>query len=283
MRIFSRRTKEKIIVSWLVIFSGIAVLPLFWIVGSIVWNGLPVISIEFLTSLPAPFGSSGGGIGNAILGTIIINSLASALGLPLGILTGIYLSEYASEGKMGQVVRTVVESLSGVPSIVIGLFAFTLVVIPVRHYTGVAAAIALGVMMIPLVAKATEESMKVVSNDLREAGMALGIPKYNITTRIVLGMAKGGVISGSLLAFARISGETAPLLFTSLFSFYWPTGIDQPIATLQVLIYNYAISGFADWVSKAWGASLLLALLVMSINVAVRVLGRKKSRNGGFC
>ncbi|MBC7078747.1 MAG: phosphate ABC transporter permease PstA [Candidatus Methanosuratincola petrocarbonis] len=276
MKFISRRAKEKLIIIVLVALSGAAVVPLFWIIGSIIWNGISVMSIEFLTSLPAPFGSSGGGIGNAIIGTLIINLFASGLGIPLGILTGIYLAEYAYDSKMGSAVRTIVESLSGVPSIVIGLFAFTLIVLTFRHYTGIAATLALGIMMIPLVAKATEESMKVVSNDLREAGMALGIPKYNITTRIVLSMAKGGVISGSLLAFARISGETAPLLFTALFSFYWPTGIDQPIATLQVLIYNYAISGFADWVAKAWGASLLLVLLVITINVAVRTLGRKK-------
>ncbi|MEM2126263.1 MAG: phosphate ABC transporter permease PstA [Candidatus Methanosuratincola sp.] len=277
MKLISRRAKEKLIIILLVALSGAAVIPLFWIIGSIVWNGISVMSIEFLTSLPAPFGSSGGGIGNAIIGTLVINLFASGLGIPLGILTGIYLAEYAYDSKMGSAVRTIVESLSGIPSIVIGLFAFTLIVLTFRHYTGIAATLALGIMMIPLVAKATEESMKVVSNDLREAGMALGIPKYNITTRIVLSMAKGGVISGSLLAFARISGETAPLLFTALFSFYWPTGIDQPIATLQVLIYNYAISGFSDWVAKAWGASLLLVLLVMAINVAVRTLGRKKN------
>lgn len=276
MSIISRRSKEKLIVAALILLSGAAVVPLFWIIGSIVWNGLSVISVEFLTSLPAPFGSSGGGIGNAIVGTLIINLFASGLGIPLGILTGIYLSEYAGNSRVGSFVRTVVESLSGVPSLVIGLFAFTLIVLSLRHYTGIAAIFALGIMMIPLVAKATEESMRVVSNDLREAGTALGIPKYNITTRIVLSMAKGGVISGALLAFARISGETAPLLFTALFSFYWPTGIDQPIATLQVLIYNYAISGFADWVAKAWGASLLLVILVISINIVVRMLGRKK-------
>ncbi len=276
MRLISRRSKEKLIIAALVALTGAAVIPLLWIVASIVWNGVSVMSIEFLTSLPAPFGSTGGGIGNAIVGTLIINLFASGLGIPLGILTGIYLSEYAYDSKMGSAVRTVVESLSGVPSIVIGLFAFTLIVLTFRHYTGIAATLALGIMMIPLVAKATEESMRVVSNDLREAGMALGIPKYNITTRIVLSMAKGGVISGALLAFARISGETAPLLFTALFSFYWPTGINQPIATLQVLIYNYAISGFADWVAKAWGASLLLVLVVIAINVAVRTLGRKK-------
>ncbi|MDI9643712.1 MAG: phosphate ABC transporter permease PstA [Candidatus Verstraetearchaeota archaeon] len=276
MRIFGRRTKERLILSVLVLLTGVAIVPLFWIVGSIIWNGFSAISLEFLTSLPAPFGSSGGGIGNAILGTLLINCSASIFGIPVGILTGIYLSEYSSKGRLGSLVRIVVESLSGVPSIVIGLFAFTLIVMTVRHYTGIAATLALGLMMIPLVAKATEESMRVVSNDLREAAIALGIPKYNVAIRVVLSMAKSGVISGSLLAFARISGETAPLLFTSLFSFYWPTGIDQPIATLQVLIYNYAISGFADWVSKAWGASLLLVLIVLVINLVVRVLGKQK-------
>jgi phosphate transport system permease protein len=178
------------------------------------------------------------------------------------------------------VVRTVVESLSGVPSIIFGIFAYSLIVLTVRHYTAIAAAFALGLMMIPLVAKATEESMRVVSNDIREAATALGIPKWIRTTKIVLSIAKGGVLTGCLLAFARISGETAPLLFTSLFSFFWPTGIDQPMASLQVLIYNYAMSGFENWILKAWGASLLLVIIVVSINVLVRSLTKPKYKGG---
>ncbi|HRR54253.1 MAG TPA: ABC transporter permease subunit, partial [Candidatus Methanomethylicus sp.] len=183
-------------------------------------------------------------------------------------------------GKLSSAIRASVESFSGVPSIIFGIFAFTLIVTNVRHYTALAAAFALGIMMIPIVAKATEESMRVVSDDVREAAIALGMPKWVRTVKIVLGVARGGVITGSLLAFARISGETAPLLFTALFSFYWPTGIDQPMATLQVLIYNFALSGYQDRVMQAWGASLLLVILVVAINIVVKIVTRQKYKEG---
>jgi phosphate transport system permease protein len=258
-----------------------AITPLIWIIASIVLNGISTISWEFLTSLPQPYGEVGGGIGNAILGTLIINAMASLWGIPVGVLTGIYLSEYDANSMWGSVVRTIVESLSGVPSIIFGVFAFSIIVLTVNHYTTIAAAFALGLMMIPLVAKATEESMKVVSNDIREAATALGIPKWIRTTKIVLSIARGGVLSGSLLAFARISGETAPLLFTALYSFFWPLSLNQPMATLQVAIYNYALSGSINWVQKAWGAALILVLIVLSINVIVRVATKQKYEGGG--
>jgi len=250
------------------------------VVCSVVINGFSAINLEFLTGIPAPYGESGGGIANAIFGTLIINAMASVFGIPVGILTGMYLSEYATRGKFSSAIRTSVESFSGVPSIIFGIFAFTIIVTNVRHYTALAAAFALGIMMIPIVAKATEESMRVVSDDMREAAIALGVPKWVRTVKIVLGGARGGVFSGSLLAFARISGETAPLLFTALFSFYWPTGIDQPMATLQVLIYNFALSGYQDRVLQAWGASLLLVILVVAINIVVKVVTRQKYKEG---
>lgn len=281
MAIISRRNKEKLVKSLCLLVTILAVTPLLWIIGSIVLNGASAMSWDFLTSLPKPFGDVGGGIGNAILGTLIINALASLWGIPVGMLTGIYLSEYDNNSRWGSVVRTIIESLSGVPSIIFGIFAFSLIVLTLNHYTAYAAAFALGLMMIPLVAKATEESMKVVSSDIREAATALGIPKWIRTMKIVLSIARGGVLSGSLLAFARISGETAPLLFTALYSFFWPLGLDQPMATLQVVIYNYAQSGFANWVQKAWGASLILLLIVLSINVIVRVATRTKYEERG--
>jgi len=280
MAIISRKGKERLIKYLCFLVTALAVIPLLWIIGEIVFNGISAINFEFLTSLPAPFGESGGGIGNAILGTLIINAMASLFGIPVGILTGMYLSEYDRNSRLGSLVRTVVESLSGVPSIIFGIFAYSLIVLTVRHYTAVAAAFALGLMMIPLVAKATEESLRVVSNDMREAATALGIPKWIRTTKICLSIAKGGVLTGCLLAFARISGETAPLLFTSLFSFFWPSGIDQPMASMQVLIYNYAMSGYENWVLKAWGASLILVIIVVSINVIVRYFTRPKYKVG---
>lgn len=276
MPLLSRRMKDKMVKYVCLLLSAIAIVPLFWIISTVVINGISILSWEFLTSLPAPYGEVGGGIGNAIYGTLIINALASLWGIPVGMMTGIYLAEYDKDSRLGSAVRSIVESLAGVPSIVFGVFAYSLIVLTVRHYTAIAGAFALGLMMIPLVAKASEESMKVVSNDLREAAIALGIPKWLRTIKVVLSIAKGGVLTGSLLAFARISGETAPLLFTALFSFYWPYSIDQPMATLQVLIYNYAVSGFGNWVLKAWGASLILVMIVVSINIAVRYLTKKK-------
>ncbi len=280
MRLISRKSQDRI-ATWLSFaITSLAAVPLLWIIGSVAINGMSAINLEFITAVPAPYGESGGGIANAIYGTLIINAMASAFGIPLGILTGTYLSEYATAGKFSSIVRVSVESFSGVPSIIFGIFAYTLIVVTVRHYTALAAAFALGLMMIPIVAKSTEESMRVVSDDLREAAIAIGIPKWARTLKIILGVARGGVITGSLLAFARISGETAPLLFTSLFSFYWPSGIDQPMATLQVLIYNYALSGYADRVLQAWGASLLLVVLVVLINVAVKTITKQRYREG---
>jgi len=280
MRLVSRKNANLLITLLSLAITIIAIVPLLWIIGCVIANGASAINLEFLTDTPAPYGESGGGIANAILGTLIINAMASLFGITVGVLTGMYLSEYANSGKFSSVIRASVESFSGVPSIIFGIFAFTLIVTAAQHYTALAAAFALGLMMVPIVAKATEESMRVVSDDMREAAIALGIPKWARTVKIVLGVARGGVITGSLLAFARISGETAPLLFTSLFSFYWPTGIDQPMATLQVLIYNFALSGYPDRVLQAWGASLLLVILVIVINVAVKVVTRPKYKEG---
>ncbi len=270
-----RRMKDLIMKLISTLITLLIAVPLLWIIFDVVIRGASALSLEFITSLPAPFGEAGGGIGNAIIGTLIINAMACIIGLPLGIATGIYLSEYSNGSRISALLRTAIDTLSGIPSIILGLFAFSLIVIRVGHYTALAAAFALSIIMIPVVSKATEEGMKTVSIDIREGAIALGLPKWIITTKIVLGIAKSSVITSSLLAFARISGETAPLLFTSLFSYYWPRGINEPMASLQVLIYNYAMSGFESWVVKAWGASLLLLLLVLSINILVRRFSTK--------
>lgn len=249
--------------------------PLIWIIFDVVIKGSSALSVDFITSLPAPLGETGGGISNAILGTLIINAMACLIGLPLGIATGIYLSEYSTEGRAPALLRTAIDTLSGVPSIILGLVAFSTIVVRIGHYTALAGAFALSLIMIPIVSKATEEGMKTVSLDIREGAIALGLPKWVITLKIVLGVAKNSIITSSLLALARISGETAPLLFTSLFSYYWPKGLNEPMASLQVLIYNYALSGFESWVKKAWGACLILLLSVLTINIMVRRLSAK--------
>jgi phosphate transport system permease protein len=247
----------------------------------VIYSGISSWNLSFFISLNGPIESTSGGIGNSILGTLIINALACLFGIPLGVLTGIYLAEYAQKSVIASVIRTAVESLAGIPSLIMGLFAYTTIVIYVHHYTALAAVLALGLMVIPLVGKATEESMRVISNDIREAAIALGIPKWIRTLKIVLGIASSGIISGSLLAFARISGETAPLLFTAAFSNYWPTGINQPMANLQYFIYTFAFnSALPAAVAKAWGASLFLITIVVGINIIVRIYIRPKYKEG---
>lgn len=268
-----RKLKDLIIKIISATITIIVAIPLLWIIFDVVIKGISVINLEFLTSLPAPVGE-GGGIANAIIGTLIINAMACVIGLPLGIATGIYLSEYGDNSKFSILLRNVIYALSGIPSIVLGLFAFSIIVVRIGHYTAIAAAFALSIIVIPIVAKATEEGMKTVSTEIREGAIALGLPKWIITLKIILGVAKSSVITSSLLAYARISGETAPLLFTALFSNYWPRSLNEPMASLQVLIYNYAMSGFEAWVTKAWGASLLLLLLVLIINIFVRKFSR---------
>lgn len=269
-----RKIKNALIRITSTIVVVLITIPLLWIIFDVFIKGISAISLEFLTSLPAPIGE-GGGIANAILGTLIINAIACAIGLPLGIATGIYLSEYSNDSTFSTFIRTIIYTLSGVPSIILGLFAFALIVIRIGHYTAIAAAFALSIIVIPIVAKATEEGMRTVSIEIREGAFALGLPKWIVVTKIILGVAKSSIITSSLLAFARISGETAPLLFTALFSYYWPRGINEPMASLQVLIYNYAMSGFEAWVIRAWGASLLLLLLVLSINILVRKISTR--------
>lgn len=275
----SRKAKELLVRAVTTFVSLSVAIPLLWIVADVVIKGLPAINFEFFTSLPAPFGETGGGVANAVLGTLVINAMSSLIGIPLGVLTGIYQSEYSGDKRIYSLIRTSIDSLAGVPSIILGLFAFTIIVMRIGHYTALAAAFALALIMIPPVSKATEEGMRSVPIEIREAAIALGLPKWVITLKVVFSIAKGSVITGSLLSFARISGETAPLLFTSLFSYYWPAGINEPMASLQVLIYNYAMSGFGEWVTKAWGASLLLLLIVLMINTLVRAVSKNK---GGY-
>lgn len=269
----SRKLKDFFVKIASAAVTAIVAVPLLWIILDVLIKGVSAINLEFLTSLPAPVGE-GGGIANAIIGTLIINAMACAIGLPLGIAAGVYLSEYGGDGKLSTLLKNAIYTLSGVPSIILGIFAFSIIVFRVGHYTALAAAFALSIIIIPIVSKATEEGMKTVPVDIREGAIALGLPKWIITTRIVLGAAKTSIITGSLLAFARISGETAPLLFTALFSNYWPRSLNEPMASLQVLIYNYAMSGFEAWVTKAWGASLLLMLLVLFVNVLIRRFSR---------
>src|SRR5918993_748535 len=247
-------------------FLGVAILVL--ILGYIAWQGVSSLSLQFLIDTPKPVGE-GGGIGNAIVGTLVLLALASVIGLPVGIAAGIYLSEYG-QGWFAGVVRFVADTLTGVPSIVTGVFVYTLIVLPMRQFSAMAGGVALGIIMIPIVTRTTEEMLRLVPHSLREGALALGAPQWRVTTGVVLPAARSGIATGAMLAVARVSGETAPLLFTAFGSRFFNVYLDQPMASLTVQIYNYAISPYDEWHAQAWAATLILMTLILVINITVR-------------
>lgn len=254
----------------------IAIIPLLSILYTVIVNGLPAIDLDFITQLPRPVGEPGGGLGNAIEGTFIVVGIACLIGLPVGILAGIYLSEFG-ENKFGRFVSFMADVLTGTPSIVAGMFGYTLIVLYFKSFSAIAGGVALSVLMIPIVTRTTEESLKLVPSSIKEASLALGIPGWKTTLYIVLNTGKSGIITGALLAIARISGETAPLLFTSFGNMFWSGGIDKPISTLPVQIYTYAITPFPDWHAKAWAGALILIVMILVLNIGVRFAARKIS------
>jgi phosphate transport system permease protein len=240
----------------------------------IAMQGLGSLNLRFLVESPKPVGE-GGGIGNAILGTVILLLLSSAIGLPFGIAVGIYLSEFGT-GRFGSLVRFLVDTLTGIPSIVTGVFVYTIVVVPLKHFSALSGGVALALIMVPIVARTTEEMIKLVPHSLREGALALGAPQWRTTLGVVVPAAASGIATGAMLAIARISGETAPLLFTAFGSRFFSYQLNQPIASLTVQIYNYAISPYDEWHAQAWAATLVLMALILSINIAVRFLTRSK-------
>ncbi len=253
-------------------FLGVALLLL--ILGYIAWRGVSSLSLQFLIDTPKPVGE-GGGIGNAILGTLVLLGLASVIGLPIGIAAGVYLSEFG-RGWFAGAVRFIADTLTGIPSIVTGVFVYTLIVLPMKQFSALAGGIALGIIMIPIVTRTTEEMLRLVPASLREGALALGAPQWRVTTGVVLPAAASGIATGAMLAVARVSGETAPLLFTAFGSRFFNVYLDQPIASLTVQIFNYAVSPYDEWHAQAWAATLVLMTLILVINVSVRFLTRKK-------
>lgn len=251
-----------------------AVVILLIIIGYISVRGASSLSIQFLIDTPKPVGE-GGGIGNAILGSFLMTGLASILGLPIGIAAGVYLAEYGRSW-FGQIVRFVADTMTGVPSIIVGIFVFTIFVLPMGRQSGLAGSIALAIIILPIVARTTEEMIRLVPKSMREGALALGAPNWRVTWDIVLPAAKTGIATGAMLAIARVSGETAPLLFTALNSRFYNFYMDQPMASLTVQIFNYATGPFdVEW-QMAWAATLILMLLILVINVLVRYLTRKR-------
>lgn len=251
-----------------------AIAVLVAILGYIGVRGISSLSIEFLTDTPKPVGE-GGGIGNSILGSAIMTLLAAFLGLPVGIAAGVYLAEFGRNW-FGNTVRFVADTLIGVPSIIIGIFVYTLVVLPMGRQSGFAGGLALAIIMIPIVARTTEEMISLVPNSMREGALALGAPQWRVTWNIVLPAAASGIATGAMLAIARVTGETAPLLFTALNSRFYNYYLDQPMSSLTVQIYNYATGPFEVEHAMAWAATLLLVGLILVINIIVRFFTRKK-------
>ena len=250
---------------------------LFLILGYLIWNGGTSLSLNFFTQLPKPVGETGGGMANAIVGSLKLLFLAAIMGLPVGLLAGVYLAEFGGK-TFSFVVRYTTDLLNGVPSIVIGIFAYSLVVLPVKHFSALAGGVALGIMVIPITVRSTEEFLRAVPGNMREAAMALGASRWKTIATVVLPAASGGILTGMLLALARVAGETAPLLFTAFGNRFWSQGWGQPIASLPVMIYTYAVAPYDDWHRQAWAAGLVLLGLVLVSNLGARfILARSKA------
>jgi len=252
--------------------SAVLVLvPLLAIFVYLLIKGIGSVNLAFLTQTPKPVGEPGGGMANAIVGSGLILLIASGIGIPLGIGCGIYLAEYG-RNRFGDFVRFTADVLNGVPSIVIGIVAYSLVVVRQKHFSAYSGGLALAIMMVPTVARATEEMLLMVPNSIREAALGLGIPKWRTTLSISLRTASAGVITGCMLAFARVAGETAPLLFTAFGNQYWNMNPNQPTAALPLQIFVYAISPFDEWHKQAWAGALILIVMIVFAVAAVRVV-----------
>ena len=258
--------------SW--IAAALVLLPLMAIFGYLVYRGIGSLDWAFFTQVPKPVGEPGGGMANAIVGSGFILLLASCIGVPLGVGTGIYLAEYG-QGRFGAFVRFTADVLNGIPSIVIGIAIYALVVIRQKHFSALAGGLALGIMMVPTIARATEEMLLMVPQALREAALGLGIPKWRTTLSIALRTASAGIITGIMLAFARVAGETAPLLFTAFGNSFWNMDPNQPTAALPLQIFVFAISPYEEWHRKAWAGALVLVVLIVTAVTSVRIVASR--------
>ena len=270
-----RRVRSSIMVGLMYVAAALAILPLLLIVIHLIRLGATSVNWAFFTQVQRPPGEGGGGMANAIVGTLIIIAIASGVGLPVGIGAGLYLAEKRVT-MLASAVRFLADVLNGLPSIVMGIFAWELLVKPVRHFSALAGGIALGAMMVPMVTRTTEEMVRLVPISLREAALALGYSRWRTALSIVLRTALGGIVTGALVAMARIAGETAPLLFTALGNQFWSTALRGPIAALPLQIFNYAISPYDEWHAQAWAGALVLVGIVFVISLAARVATRRR-------
>lgn len=259
----------------------IAVIPLMAVFVHTLREGVPALNWAFFTELPVPMGETGGGLGNCIVGSLILIGLASAVAVPIGVFGGVYLSEYG-EGRVAGIFRWIVDLLASLPSIVVGLYVYAVVVAPMKTFSAYAGAAALAILMVPIVVKTSEEVLKLMPQHVREAGLALGLSRWRVIIYVVLRGRIPAVATGVVLALARIAGETAPLLVTAFGNRNWPQSLNQPTASLPVQIYNYAISPYAVWHQQAWGGALALVALIFAINILTRLLTAGDPAQRGF-
>jgi phosphate transport system permease protein len=269
-----RAVTNQIVIGACVLAACLVVLPLVLIVGYLLANGVGGLNLAFFTHMPKPVGEAGGGMANAIVGTLLVVGLAALIALPVGIGAGVYLAEYG-RGRFATLVRYTTDVLSGVPSIVVGVVAYGLVVVPMGRFSGMAGSVALAILMLPPIIRATEEMVRLVPQSYRQAALALGAPRWKTIQQIVLPAARAGIVTAGMLAVARAAGETAPLLFTALGNRFWSLRMDQPIATLPVFIYDYAKAPYTDWNRQAWTGALVLVLLVTTISLLLRITVRR--------
>jgi phosphate transport system permease protein len=270
-----RRVKSRVMVGLLVVAVVLAILPLFLILGTLIVKGAGSINFGFFTKMPVPAGETGGGVAHAIVGTLMIVGTACLFGLPVGIGAGIFAAEFPGT-RLATVTRFVADVLNGTPSIVVGVFAWTWIVARQHHFSGFAGSAALAVLMIPMVMRTTEEMIKLVPHSLREAALALGFPRWRTSLSVVVRTCLPGIVTGALLAVARIAGETAPLLFTALGSQYMSTNLRQPMAALPLVVFTYATGPYDDWHRLAWATALVLILVVLVLSLAARLATRRR-------
>jgi len=278
----ARRTATNYLVSGLCILATVLViLPLIAILFYLIYKGASSLNLAFFTRIPAPVGESGGGMANSIVGSGIILLLASLMGIPVGIAAGVYLAEFGRGKTLATAVRFTADVLNGVPSIVMGISIYSLIVVQQKHFSALAGGVALAIMMVPTITRTTEEMLATVPHAIREAALGLGVPKWRTAISVSLRTASPGIITGCMLAFARVAGETAPLLFTAFGNQFWNFKLSEPIAALPLQIYVYAISPYDEWHRLAWAGSLVLIVLIMVSVTLVRIFANRGALKGG--
>lgn len=272
-----RRAKSAVMTALCALSVLVALVPLAFILFFVISKGIGALNLEFFTHMPVPVGEPGGGMANAIAGTLIVTALGALFAIPIGVVSGIYVAEYRST-KLASLVRFAADTLNGVPSIVVGVFVYGLVVLPFKQFSAIAGGVALGVIMVPVIMRTTEELLRLVPDSLREGALALGATRARAVFTVVLPAALPGILTGIVLALARVAGETAPLLFTSFNNRFWSTDLGQPISSLTVQVYTYAISPYEDWHRQAWAGALVLVSIVLVCSLLARLATRRLER-----